>query len=283
MLFSQRIGKTPETKKIQIEEMDSELRNGLWNCAKIFFIDTIEKSSDLRGKNHYNNFSLRLWVFLYKKPVDERPFYTGDTTAYIREKFFSSPWFDVYNFLEFIALDPWFKSTNYIEFCNKILEKENSWYRFIGNIISPITNTEEMAEIEQAIDISHKFSWLNWANEHLTNALQKISDKENPDYRNSIKESISAVESVVKKISGNDKDSLSSALDKIKGKIKIHTSLEQGFKKIYWYTSDDSGIRHALTEEPTCDFEDAKFMLVSCSAFINYLIGKANKTWIKLN
>ena len=26
-----------------------------------------------------------------------------------------------------------------------------------------------------------------------------------------------------------------------------------------------------------CDFEDAKYMLVSCSAFINYLIQKANK------
>ena len=70
------------------------------------------------------------------------------------------------------------------------------------------------------------------------------------------------------------------ALDKIKGKLKIHSALERGFKQIYGYTSDTDGIRHALTEEATCDFEDAKFMLVSCSAFINYLVIKANKAGI---
>ena len=70
-------------------------------------------------------------------------------------------------------------------------------------------------------------------------------------------------------------------MDKIKGRIKIHSALERGFKQIYGYTSDSDGIRHGLMEEPTCDFEDAKFMLVSCSAFINYLIAKSLKAEIE--
>ncbi|AYM99371.1 hypothetical protein [Chryseobacterium sp. 3008163] len=73
------------------------------------------------------------------------------------------------------------------------------------------------------------------------------------------------------------------ALDKIKGKLKIHSALERGFKQIYGYTSDTDGIRHALTEDNNCDFEDAKFMLVSCSAFINYLVIKADKAGITFN
>ena len=81
-------------------------------------------------------------------------------------------------------------------------------------------------------------------------------------------------------ISGNEKDSLGAALDRIKGKIKIHPALERGFKQLYGYTSDSDGIRHALMEEHNCDFEDAKYMLVSSSAFINYLIIKANKAGI---
>ncbi|MGQ9708742.1 MAG: AbiJ-NTD4 domain-containing protein, partial [bacterium] len=35
-------------------------------------------------------------------------------------------------------------------------------------------------------------------------------------------------------------------------------------------------------DEPNLSFEDAKFMLVSCSAFINYLITKAAKAGIKI-
>ena len=112
--------------------------------------------------------------------------------------------------------------------------------------------------------------------------MAKLSDRLTPDYRNSIKESISALESIAKVISKNPKDSLGAALDKIKGKLKIHPALERGFKQIYGYTSDTDGIRHALTEETTCDFADAKFMLVSCSAFINYLVIKANKAGISL-
>jgi hypothetical protein len=44
---------------------------------------------------------------------------------------------------------------------------------------------------------------------------------------------------------------------------------------MYGYTSDAEGIRHALMDEPTLESEDAKFMLVSCSAFVNYLRSKA--------
>lgn len=63
----------------------------------------------------------------------------------------------------------------------------------------------------------------------------------------------------------------------------MHSDLKEAFKKLYGYTSDADGIRHALMDESNLDFEDAKFMLVSCSAFTNYLIAKAAKSNIKLN
>ena len=53
--------------------------------------------------------------------------------------------------------------------------------------------------------------------------------------------------------------------------------------QLYGYTSDADGIRHALLDESDLDFEDAKFMLVSCSAFTNYLKGKAIKAGIDFN
>lgn len=287
MKFSQRIGATPSTKTIQVEDIDIELRNGLWNALKIYFIDPLEKYSQYSRDTEFDIFCKVLWLHFYKLPIDTIPDNHYRSESYIRERFFQFQWFEVYDFLEFIAnLNPQtvrFDPYRLKEFCNKILERENAGYRFIDDNISPITNSTEISEIEEAINASGHFTALAGANIHLKNSLDKISDKKAPDYRNSIKESISAVENVAKKISDNKNDTLGGALDKIKGKTKIHPALERGFKQIYGYTSDTDGIRHALTEEPNCDFEDAKFMLVSCSAFINYLIAKATKTGIKLD
>jgi len=54
--------------------------------------------------------------------------------------------------------------------------------------------------------------------------------------------------------------------------VKIHTALEEAFIKLYGYTCDASGVRHSGNlDGKDSTFEEAKFMLVSCCAFINYL------------
>ncbi|MCJ7614296.1 hypothetical protein MUO71_06000, partial [Candidatus Bathyarchaeota archaeon] len=72
------------------------------------------------------------------------------------------------------------------------------------------------------------------------------------------------------------------ALKAVEPKIGLHGALKQSFIKLYAYTSDAEGIRHALMDAPTLSSEDAKFMLVSCSAFVNYLTAKAEKAKIEL-
>ena len=64
----------------------------------------------------------------------------------------------------------------------------------------------------------------------------------------------------------------------------MHPDMKEAFKKLYHYTSDSGGIRHALMDQKTQPlFDDAKFMLVSCSAFVNYLVSKVAKSGINLN
>jgi hypothetical protein len=164
---------------------------------------------------------------------------------------------------------------------NNTLEREFAGYRFINSKLSPITNSTEIKGIEDALNQTGNFTSLKGCNTHLKMALSKLSDRKEPDYRNSIKESISAIESLAKKISDNSNGGLGDALDKIKEKLKIHPALEKGFKNIYGYTSDSDGIRHALMGDEKCELEDAQFMLVSCSSFVNYLIAKAHKAGIK--
>jgi hypothetical protein len=79
------------------------------------------------------------------------------------------------------------------------------------------------------------------------------------------------VEAVCQILTSDAKTTLGQALKK----LGIHPALEKGFSAIYGYTSDADGIRHALSEETTVDADDAKFFLVSCSAFVNYLIAKS--------
>jgi len=53
--------------------------------------------------------------------------------------------------------------------------------------------------------------------------------------------------------------------------------LAKGYNKIYGWTSDEGGIRHALSDKGDVEITlaDARYMLVSCSAFVNYLISNA--------
>jgi hypothetical protein len=286
MKFSQRLGITPLKKPIQIESIDIELRNGLWSTVKLGFIDKLDKTRQNSRNSEFDFFCNRLWLFFYKLPIDAIHNYTEESELFIRNSFFKFQWYEVYDFLEFLGNNRQilkFDPQKFKNLINEILQIENAAYRFIEDKLAPITNPTEINEIEEAISTSGKFTAKAGANIHLKNSLDKLSDKKSPDYRNSIKESISAVESVAKMILDNQKDTLGGAIDKLKSKIEIHPALVQGFKNIYGYTSDTDGIRHGLTEETNCDFEDAKFMLVSCSAFINYLIVKANKSGITLN
>ena len=109
---------------------------------------------------------------------------------------------------------------------------------------------------------------------HLNSALEKYAQRPIGDYRNSIKESISAVEAFCREKTGEN--TLGKALKQLESKgIVIPLLLKSAFEKLYAYTNhEDTGIRHALMDDEgnyTPTTEEALFMLVSCSAFINYL------------
>jgi hypothetical protein len=274
MRFSERIGIIKAKDSIQINSIDSDLKNGLWNVFDSYYLEEF-RDRFVKKSNKYE-FILDIWHSFFKRTIDEIPSSIIQVKSEIKTWFFQCEWYETYDFIEFCTKNDLFDIESIISFYNNILEREVSGYRFINGLISPITNKSEIDEIDQAIDDA-KNKNLVGVKTHLENSLRMLSDRKTPDYRNSIKESISAVESISKILSSTSKNSLGSALDKIKGKINLHPALEKGFKQIYGYTSDSDGIRHALMEESTCDFEDAKYMLVSCSAFVNYLISKGVK------
>jgi hypothetical protein len=277
MRFSERIGKRNPRVEIQINSMDEELKNSLWNVISISIISPL-KQRDWKYQSSYETLIDSIWFSFFKEPLDNIPARTSQIASEIRSRFFNWDYLDVYDFLDFLStMTNEFDTEEFIYSCDFILKRELAGYRFVNGKLAPITSEEEINEIERAID-STSDNGLKGVNIHLTEALNKLSDKKNPDYRNSIKESISAVESLCQQITNDPKAELGKALKVLKDKFPIHGALEKGFKSIYGYTSDGDGIRHAMMEESNLDQEDALFMVISCSAFINYLIAKAIKS-----
>lgn len=280
MKFSQRLGLTPAQKAIQIGSLDEDLRNSLWSLLTIYYWDRFNKRKyDMSSRADYISGSnldglfKGLWLNYFKKPIDtipDRYYDEPDGLGMLRKYFFQAKWYEVYDFIEFItgySIDD--KRNNFINACNNIFERENSGYRFVDGKIIEISSADEVNEIEKAIEKATPYYGVK---QHLVSAIALISDKENPDYRNSIKESISAVESLCKKIAGDEKATLTAALKVLEKKGHMHSALKSAFSSLYGYTSDADGIRHALMEQSNLTSADARFMLISCSAFINYVV-----------
>ena len=309
ILFSERHGITPP-KQIQDHSIDVALRNGLWNALDTFLTQT------------QSTFYEFIWINFFKNPRDTLPITTLSAQhKLIRIKFFAMEWFCVYDLIEFICcLEDNFKKpddlvrqsympitlpdgkvilpnqafilhnyefyfSDHVHFkrftkeCNKILEKEISAWRIVGGKICKITSEAETEAVEGAMQ-----SQIEGVGQHITRAISLLYNRENPDYKNAIKESISAVELICAKITKQNAPILSKALDKMEkdGIINIHPALKVSFEKLYGYTSSASGIRHANINNDEITFELAHFFLIACSAFTNYLIVLATKKGMNL-
>ena len=76
---------------------------------------------------------------------------------------------------------------------------------------------------------------------------------------------------MAKILSGKDKAELGDALATLERDGKLHGALKKGYTALYGYMSDANGIRHALMEEDNLSADDAKFFLLACTSFVNYL------------
>ena len=279
MRFSERYGYKPIREIIQKESMHDNLRNGIWSLFTIYLWNQVDYSS-YQSHGNINTSNLKTliiayWLNFFKQPIDTIPIQFEKVLYKVRSSFFNCEWHEVYSFIE-ETLENYPRELKknkefFTKELNNCLEKENSAYRIINNEITPITSEQEIQSIEDALKNTNQYSGVQ---QHLNQALKLMSDRQNPDYRNSIKESISAVESICKIVTNEDKATLGKALKIIEDKHGLHPALKGSLSQLYGYTSDANGIRHAMLEESNLSYIDAKFMLVACTNFINYLIEK---------
>ena len=276
--FSERIGAVEAQSVMQLSSMTDAMRNSIWN-----FLHSIYTEGDAGWWDPAE--ALSRWFF--KLPVDELPAYNIRRREWIKGKFYGLEWHQAYDFVEFIATYQGareythFSKRQMHQIFNRLFEAELSGYRFLGGELVPISNGAEVEAIEAAISLAAT-SGLAGAETHLKAALHLLGTRPTADYRNAVKESISAVESVAKQLSKNESQGISGALEELARRVPIHGALKSAFVKLYGYTSDADGIRHAILDEPNVGFDEAKYMVVSCSAFVRYLATKANAVQLSL-
>ena len=283
--FSDTSGIAPRNKTIQLDEFDDDTRtrisNKLYELLAAVFEHTENYYYSYRFKDASNSFCKDLINDVFCQRNALRSGYSYDwhkVFESINEVIEQATFNEVLDIVEYTCrwLDSSIKQHKGFIFpvFNQLFEQEYVGYRFVNGRIVAISDTTEIDAIEEAC-----CNPVEGCRTQLQKALDFLADRENKDYKNSIKESISAVESICQVIVNNEKATLGEALKQLESKgLSIHPSLKQAFLKLYGYTSDQGGIRHAEGMfESDVTFEEAKFMLVGCSAFINYLIAEMGK------
>lgn len=280
MGIAERMGLKPARSLVQTDALDHESRVELWNLS-------LGLSKRLGEKRTYEYEPLELvtsaaWAWWFKKPRDEQPSLEYVWRAAIKPTILEGKWIDVLDLIEallgYVKRFQRFDSEEivplFVHGYNQVFESDLIGYRFLDDgTLVPLDSKVDLDSITSARENTKAFKG---ARHHLEQAATLLSDRKNPDYPNSIKESISAVESVCVEVTREQ--TLGAALKKLQGAgVKIHPALEQAWSKMYGWTSDASGIRHGSVTAPDADQSLAKYMLITCSAFVSLVIESGRK------
>lgn len=250
LTFSERNGYAPVSDVIIRECMPESIINAINNtCAN--HLNCAFKLTYNNACHFLYEISIRVWQFYFNKCIYD---YNDDENSIINYIYSDElNWHEKLSLLEEIVAQGYNLPycdlgekkviDDFVYSINSEFERLNYAYRFIDNKIIEVTSKEEIDSIENALEIKN-----DCIKTHLKAALGFLSPSVS-DYRNSAKESISAVGVLCRQITGES--TLGEAIKKLENNgIVLLPQQKQGLTNIYNYTNDKkSGIRHELVEE----------------------------------
>lgn len=191
-----------------------------------------------------------------------------------------TPWYRVFDLIEF-AIE-WMEidyededriaaKDMFVQDLNESFRRVNLGYRVMAGRIVDVVSEVEIESLEETAGTGPDL-----VVPHFRQAMALYAQRPDPDYRNAIKEAITAVETLLRSVTGET--TFGKAFYRAKSEFDVHPRIMEMIQKLYDYTNQpDTGIRHSrMVEDPTFlpDAEDCRFMLITCSAVINYLKSK---------
>ncbi len=257
--FSEREGFTKPV--LQINSLDQATRNRLYNlivydCEINYFI------------GERNQKALQIWSDFFGQNNSEIVNYEHFLIDFLNK----SSWYLIMNCVDFVANNFYqiINTNTYNSKVNRIFEENHVGYRLLNGQVIPITNQDELDEINKVLKTNRKTIGI-----HIQNAIKLLSHLKAPNYANVIKESILAVEAALQYLTGDTSKTMGELLDLLSKKYHVEQALTKSWKAIYGFASDKWGIRHAAKpNEAVANLDDARYFLITCSAFVNYLLAK---------
>ncbi len=277
LTFSQRYGYEPLPEPMRLEDLSGDLRREIWNAIRELLN---EDSHSLYSDSYYfgertKKFIERVIGKFLRQSEDEISTDYSQTMFFFEDLVHKGEFNRVLDLVQIIV--------NERDETDILTERiKNSFEQYAAYWLNtshrpfqfyPRSSIEQGEATQNAIETIRE-SGMEGASTHLRQATGHINARR---FADSVKESIHAVESVARRIDQKAHRTLDPALDSLKGAgILKHPALAEAFKKLYGYTSDEQGIRHALLDKETPDvgLDEALFMFGACASFAAYLVNK---------
>ena len=288
LTFSQRCGYESLPKPMRLEELSNDLRRELWNVLRGFLL-SIRKSYG--GGYYFPNATCRLLERILgrvlKIPEDEIDTSYGGVFNIFKELILSAPFNVVLDIAQIMAnesprmvnarsLEGRFHNNMVVNRIKDLFERYSAAYSLDTSHrpfqFFPHSGKEQGKAIQQSLK-TIRDSGMEGAATHLRQAAEHINARQ---YADSIRENISAVESVARRIAPNE-NTLGDALKSLeKRELLKNKQLKKGFEQIYAYTNSEEGVRHSLVFKDSADvgLDEAMFMFGACASFAAYLTNK---------
>jgi hypothetical protein len=272
LTFEQAEGVAPLPRQLRPKEISPELRALLWQVVHRHFEEFQDYlEGGLQFSEPWESIFYAMHVHRHNRMIDE---FENDYNHLVRQTK------EVFQKGDYVAIFGWLQwvlrrrdvPRSFSKYINAALEAARAAYRVVDDdTIVPVGSDAERETLERAfVDLAA--TEFHGTRVHLRKAAEEATAGH---YADSVRESIHAVESVVRVLEPDGE--FSRALTKLEMKTAIHGAMKSGFKSLYGFTSDENGIRHPLLEKATAgvDEADALFMIGACAAFVSYLISKA--------
>ena len=285
LTFSQRQGYEPMPDPMRLEEISGALRLEIWNETRRL-LESVSYKREFDyfddGRIHFNaegvEFIECVIGRLLKIPEDEVDTEYNNVISFLKKTIRNENFKKILDLVEIISNekpDRRFVRKIYHAFeahaAAYWLDLSRRPYQFF-----PRSNKAQGDATRKAIETIHD-GGMRGAETHFRQAADHLNARQ---FADSIADSIHAVESVACMIDPKAKKTLGEALNSLErsGLLK-HPALKEAFSKLYGYTSDEKGIRHALLDKPSpdVDLDEAMFMFGACASFAAYLVNKHRK------
>lgn len=265
--FSQAQGYEEIPGPLKLEELSYEARMGIWNLFYLY-IGTSLNGIDVIGVWHDILASV-YWKHNHR-PLDEWSNWSKEVYEDLRRQIEEMPFNRVFDLIQFVMREEQCPPS-FIEDMAGVFSEYRLAYIIdtsdLPTILPAVTKEEGETLVKSLQTLAH--GGLQGSASHLRKSAECIN---RGDWAGSIRESVHAVESVARQLNPKA-TTLAPALKSLEAQGTLHPALKSALGKLYGYTSDEQGIRHAYlkTEQANVGMDEALFMLGACASFASYL------------